>query len=251
MGGCQSRRMVQPPPRDTAPLSEAVRGFPFRAVNAPEMGTLRGMGPRGIEMAGDGRRSTATQTSRLLRELLLSRPEYRRRWQERSRRRRSDSINRAGVAQVVALYLWGSGERPDSMTSLPRHIKDRIRRALAGESITPQTLTWFVEAFDMDRHDEDSLWAAFAGDRDMHAGISYTITRKRDLALRQRHRTIALFARYSIAADHGFIKLRSSHMIMALGDGVDVYPFTTTRPCARSKYCMAGHWGLVIRTAAA
>jgi uncharacterized protein YneR len=109
---------------------------------------------------------------------------------------------------------------------LPRDLKDRVRRALAGESLTPQTLSWFIEAFGMDRRDEDSLWAAFAGDRDTHAGISYTITTDRELALQQRHRTIALFVRYVIGADHSFVARRSFHTIMALEDGVEVYPFT-------------------------
>lgn len=194
-------------------------------------------------MAGDRRPSTATQTSQLLRELLLSRPEYRRRWQEQGKRRRADSISRAGVAQVIALYLWRSGERPDSKTSLPRDIKDRIRRALAGESITPQTLTWFVEAFDMDRRDESSLWAAFAGDRDKHVGISYTITTDRELALRQRHRTIALFLRYAIGADRSFVECRSLHTIMALEDGVDVYPFSHEPEVNRIEVLHGGSLG--------
>ncbi|MFZ0162463.1 MAG: hypothetical protein WAL12_02655 [Trebonia sp.] len=159
-------------------------------------------------------------------ELLLARPEYRRRWQEQASRRRSDAISQAGVARVIALYLWGSGERADSDTSLPRDLKDRVRRALAGESLTPETLTWFVEAFGMDPHDERSLWATFAGDRDLHAGISYTITTSRELALRQRHRTVALFERYAVSADHGLSMRRTLQTIMALEDGVDVYPFS-------------------------
>jgi hypothetical protein len=187
--------------------------------------------------------SATGQTARLLRDLLLSRPEYRRLWLEQAERRRSHDISKAGVARVIALYLWGSGERADSETSLPRDIKDRVRRALAGVSVTPQTLTWFIEAFGMDERDERSLWATFAGDRDSHAGISYTITTDRELALRQRHRTIALFERYAIAADRSFTARRTLHTIMALEDGVDIYPFSREPAVERVEVIHGGTLG--------
>jgi hypothetical protein len=178
-------------------------------------------------MANDeARHPRATETSRLLRELLWSRLEYRRLWQGQAERRRSEAISKAGVARVLALHLWGSGERPDSDTSLPRDLKDRVRRALSGELITPQTLTWLIEAFGMDERDERSLWATFAGDRDRQAGISHTITTDRALAVRQQHRTIALFERYMVAEDRSVLARRTLHTIMALEDGVDAYPFT-------------------------
>jgi hypothetical protein len=165
------------------------------------------------------------QTSRLLRDLLDSRPDYRRLWQEHGERRRSDHVSLAGTARVIALYLWRSGERSDSETTLPRDLKDRVRRALTGRAITPQTLTWFVEAFGMDPHDEQRLWAAFAGDRDPDAGISYTLSTDRKLAFRQRHGTIALFERYAVAADRSLVTRRTLHTIMALDDAMDIYPF--------------------------
>jgi hypothetical protein len=161
----------------------------------------------------------------LLREFLLSRPGYRRRWQAQTERRRSDDVSQAGVARVIALHLWESGERPDSEFTLPRDLKDRVRRALAGESLTPETLTWFIEAFGMDRRDEHSLWAAYAGDRDQDTGISCTITSRRELALRQRHRTVALFERYAISAERKIAERRTMHTITALEDGIDAYPF--------------------------
>jgi hypothetical protein len=165
------------------------------------------------------------RTAGVLRELLQSRPDYRRLWQEQSARRRSDGISKAGVARVIALHLWGSGERADSEITLPRNLKDRVRRALDGGSITPQTLAWFVEAFGMDERDERTLWATLAIDQEMPAGISYTMQSNRKLALAQRHRTIALFERYAIGADRNLAARRTLHTIMALEDGVDVYPF--------------------------
>jgi hypothetical protein len=176
-------------------------------------------------MGGSKHAVQTKQASQLLRDFLESRRDYRRQWQEHSERRRSDRVSLAGTSRVIALYLWRSGERADSETTLARDLKDRVRRALTGQGITPQTLTWFIEAFGMDPRDEQSLWAAFAGDMDPNAGISYTLSIDRELAFRQRHRTIALFERYTIAADRSFVTRRTLQTIMALDDGVNIYPF--------------------------
>lgn len=194
-------------------------------------------------MVADRWSAQTTQTSRLLRELLLSRPDYRRQWQEKAERLRTDDISKAGVARVIALHLWNSGERADSETTLPRDLKDRVRRALTGKNITPQTLDWFVGAFGMDERDERSLWATLANDRDARTGISHTITTNRKLALRQRHRTIALFERYTIAADRSFETRRTLHTIMALEDGVDVYPFNHEPAIERIEVAYGGTLG--------
>lgn len=174
-------------------------------------------------MAGDSQAVGAAETSRHLRELLLTRLEYRRLWQEQVERRRTGDISKAGVARVIALYLWGSGEVADSETDLPRNLKDRVRRALEGDAISYQTVSWFIHAFGMDSRDEQTLWATFALDQER--GISYSMTSDRGLALRQRHRTIALFERYSIGADRNLATRHTLQTIMALEDDVDVYPF--------------------------
>ncbi len=191
----------------------------------------------------DDHSSPMKQASRMLCEFLLSRSEYRRLWQEQAERRRSGGVSQAGVARVIALHLWGSGERSDSETTLPRDLKDRVRRALAGESLTPETLNWFIRAFGMDQRDEHSLWAAYAGDRDQSAGISYTITSSRELALRQRHRTIALFERYTVSAERKLAERRTLHTITALEDGIDTYPFNHEPAIERIEVVYGGTLG--------
>jgi hypothetical protein len=163
------------------------------------------------------------QTSRLLRELLLSRAEYRRQWQERAERRPAGDVSQAGVARVIALHLWGSGERPDSDTALPRNLKDRVRRALTGRSITPQTLSWFVDAFHMDPRDARALWAAFAGDRDTGAGISGPPDGTQP---RPAYQTVAVFERYLVGPDGALAGRSTLHTIMALDDGVGMLWFS-------------------------
>jgi hypothetical protein len=183
------------------------------------------------------------RTAGVLRELLQARPDYRRQWQEQAERRRSDGISKAGVARVIALHLWGSGERADSEITLPRNLKDRVRRALDGGGITPKTLSWFIEAFGMDERDEQTLWATLAIDQEMPSGISYTMTSHRKLALKQRHRTIALFERYTIGTDRSFLTRRTLHTLMALEDGVDVYPFDHEPTADRVEVIYGGTLG--------
>jgi len=184
-------------------------------------------------MSGDERYSHISQTSLLLRELLLSRPGYRRLWQEQAERRRSAAVSKAGVARVIALHLRDTGERADGETLVHRDLKDRVRRALGGESLTPQTLAWFVAAFGMDQRDERVLWASFAGGHDQSAGISHTITASRELAVPQRHRTIALFERYAVGPDRGVATRRTLQTIMAIEDGVDAYAVCHEPPVER------------------
>jgi hypothetical protein len=194
-------------------------------------------------MTGESRAAAATETSRHLRELLNDRLEYRRLWQEQAERRRADGISQAGVARVIALHLWRTGERADSETALARNLKDRVRRALEGDAITPQTLTWFIEAFGMDTRDEETLWATLALDQEIPNGISYTMISDRKLALRQRHRTIALFERSKIGADRRFAIRTTMHTIMALEDDVDVYPFDHEPTTERVKVMYDGRVG--------
>lgn len=196
-----------------------------------------------MAMTGDSRPESAARTAGHLRQLLLTRLEYRRRWQEQAERRRSGDISKAGVAKVIALHLWGSGERDDSETALARNLKDRVRRALDGEAITPQTLTWFVEAFGMDSRDEQTLWATFAVDQQAATGVSHTMITERRLALRQRHRTITLFERYTIGADRSFLVRHTLQTIMALEDGVDVYPFDHESATERVEVVYGGSLG--------
>jgi hypothetical protein len=190
---------------------------------------------------GNGERlAWSGQTSRLLRDLLQSRPEYRRLWQERAQRRHAGDVSQAGVARVIALYLWGSGERSDSDTALARNLKDRVRRALAGQSVTPQTLAWFIEAFHMDPRDARALWASFAGDRDTQAGLSLAGPSPREPAAWPRVRTVALFERYSVGPDGLLAGRRTWHTIVALEDDVDACPLAPGLPGERTEVLHGG-----------
>ncbi|WP_127130026.1 hypothetical protein [Georgenia sp. SYP-B2076] len=103
----------------------------------------------------------AVPVCRHLRLLLSTTPSYRSRWRVYVRRDSHQDIHQGAIAQVLADHLWETGEVPETETDLPRRLKDRVNRALAGHFIAPATLRMFIEAFDMEPRDANALWALF------------------------------------------------------------------------------------------
>ena len=164
-------------------------------------------------------------TGRLLREYLTANSRYRRRWQAKARRVRASDVSQAAVAEVLAEYLWDIGERSDRQTSLARDLKDRVRRALSGITLSSETLEWFIGAFCLDDEDASRLWETFTGDVTPATGIKHTMTNSREMVRRQRHRTLSLFERYRIAADGSLLERHTWQTIGAKEDGVSGYLF--------------------------
>jgi hypothetical protein len=163
-------------------------------------------------------------TGELLRTLLMQNPRYRRRWQTYATRARN-ALNQAAIAEVIALDLWERGERADSSTDLARSLKDRVSRALNGQAISTETLSWFISAFEMDRDDESRLMAALSGRPYPELGISRTMRERRALVQRQSHRTVSIFERYVVDLDGSLETRHTLHVIRATEDGVRSYIF--------------------------
>ncbi|MFJ6755159.1 MULTISPECIES: hypothetical protein [unclassified Streptomyces] len=176
-------------------------------------------------MSGD-RPANARATAELLQQLLLQRVEYRDRWARLARRSgASAGVSQAAVAEVIALHLWETGERPDTDTALPRALKDRVQRALAGEVLSPQTLDWFIGAFRMSRVDGDMLRAErFHDPAGRIASPANTLREEQRLPLRQRHRTVSVFERRFIGIGGYPVRHRTTQAIIACEDGVDSFP---------------------------
>ncbi|MEC3978164.1 hypothetical protein [Amycolatopsis sp. H20-H5] len=168
--------------------------------------------------------------SEQLRRLLGSDLDYRRRWLVHAQRMRTTEINYAAVSQVVALYLWDQGLKSDTDTDLPRKLRDRIRQALRGELLTYETLTWITQAFGFAREDASQVWDAFAGKSatDLDGdGIAFTLrTPPIPLIKPQQLQTTALFARYYVNRNRALAKIETSHIVVALEDGVDTYAYS-------------------------
>lgn len=167
------------------------------------------------------------ETGELLQTLLLRRPAYAERWQQFQRRGlASEELNQSAVAQVIAEHLWSSGERPDTETGLSRGLKDRVHRALRGETLSGETLTWFIDAFRMTGQDARQLRDTLAaGQFQSAAPVVDTLRSPEPLPIPQRHRTVAAFERHTVGPDRRVVTHRSTRAIMACEDGVDSYPY--------------------------
>jgi len=171
-------------------------------------------------------RDGAASAAKMLEKLLLEREEYADCWQRSQRKTRSSgTLNQAAIAQVIAEYLWDNGERPETDTSLPRRLKDRIHRALHGEGMTEETLTWFINAFDMTPGDARRLRAALrSGLPSTGTPVANTLRMPQELPITQRHRTIAVFERQIIGPGGAPVTHYATRAIIAQTDTVHFYP---------------------------
>jgi len=130
------------------------------------------------------------------------------------------TLNQAAVARVIAEHLWDAGERSDTVDSLPRDLKDKVGRALAGRVITAETLRWFVEAFSFNAGHADQVGAAFAGSQSPNHVVG-TLRRPGRLVMPQRHRTLAVFEHHRVGVNGQAVGHTTVHAIAAITEAVD------------------------------
>jgi hypothetical protein len=168
----------------------------------------------------DGARRAGRHLHRLLAD--LGSP-ARRRWEHRAVRRGRGPVNRSAVQQVLAEYLWDSGEHPDTDQELPRRLKDRVGRALSGRELSPRTLGWFVRAFELTDEQAEKLWRLLAGTRP--AGRTATRRPGPGALGTAGHRTVAVHELHVVGADGLPAEHRTFQVVKALRDGVTHYRY--------------------------
>lgn len=149
------------------------------------------------------RRSPGPLTSRsaglLLADLLREPGKARKIWVAKTDRWRQQGISYAAVAQVLAEYLWDSGEINESVQNLPRQLRDRVRRAFLGQHMTRTTLTQLMNAFELGDADRQRLDDAF-NELDK-PGDHVTDPQAEGLPVRQRHRSLSITEHHYLGAD--------------------------------------------------
>jgi hypothetical protein len=180
-------------------------------------------------MIQNGQQVGTRAAGELLRSLLLQRP-YQDSWKPFQRRELPPgTVSQAAVAQVVALHLWDSGQRPESELSLPRLLKDRIHRALNGEVLSQETLGWLVGAFDMPDDHARRLHEVRFADARLGLPVVDTLQGPQFLPVPQRHRTIAVFERRFIGPLQRAVRHQTVSAITACENDVDSYPYRLVR----------------------
>jgi hypothetical protein len=155
--------------------------------------------------------------------LLLQVGPYREAWEKVSGTIPAGEVSQAAVCEVIAQYLYDDGH-PDTDIELARRLKDRVSRAFGGKGMTPQTLEWFIRAFDLSPHDTQRVRDVYRGGLEVR-DITGTLplpnssqgTRRPD------HRTSLLFEHHYVGRDGLPVHHHTQQTICSLVDGLDRY----------------------------
>ncbi len=154
--------------------------------------------------------------------------------------RTTGKLNQSAIAKVIEHYLWT--QDPTATERTARMLKDRVNRALTGRTLSCETLTWFLEAFEMTDTDRTHLREVYDGRHTPTSEIAHTLRSRREMIRGQRHRTTNLVERYNVT--NGRLSLRRTvHTIRAVEDGVDIYLFNHEPEAFRIEVAYGGQLG--------
>lgn len=155
--------------------------------------------------------------------LLTAPGPYRRRWERTSLASVGpDQVHLPAVCAVLADYLIDAGEISESDPRRPpatRRIKDRVRRALSGEVLTPSTVRAFAAAFDFDPGDQERVEALLSGSSRIRV-LTGTYSGLPEVTAHRQHRTISLHEHHYVNAAHMPYRHRTTQVIEATEDGM-------------------------------
>ncbi|MGW5743938.1 hypothetical protein [Amycolatopsis sp. NPDC003861] len=175
----------------------------------------------------------------LLSRLLAESPPYRAKWRALTSRVTGE-LNQLAIAKVIEHHLWE--QDPTGPERTARMLKDRVSRALTGQTLSYETLTWFVDAFDMTETDRTHVREVYEGRHTPTSEIAHTLRSRREMIRGQRHRTINLVERYDVI--DGCLNVRRTvHTIRAIEDGVDIYLFNHEPEASRVEVAYGGQLG--------
>lgn len=184
----------------------------------------------GMEWRTDGaRRGVDVGTKEAAADLfrLLAEPgPYRRRWERASLvASPPGDIHQPAVCAVLADWLVEQGEISERDPAPARKLRDRVRRALAGEVLSPTTVRWFAGGFVFDSTDAERLAVLLSGS----TGVRVLSGRYVGLAAasdhRRGYRTVSLSERHHLDADGIPDRHRTTQVIEAITDGVGTYRY--------------------------
>ncbi|MFZ1411367.1 MAG: hypothetical protein WAS07_07915 [Micropruina sp.] len=186
-------------------------------------------------------RKAVIRTAVRLRELLADRPEYANLWRVQVDRQQSGAIHQSGVCHVIAHYLWDNGLHSDTDTDLPRKLKDRVYRALAGQSLSRATLRWFIEAFEMSPADAAELLRLSTPSGAGNTVLGGLTLHPGTLPPR-RHSTVSLHEWHNVGPDGLPDSHRTVHVIRA-DEPMDRYPYIFDTDAASVQVVRGGRAG--------
>jgi hypothetical protein len=151
---------------------------------------------------------------------------HRERWEEFGQSATSSDVNQAAVCEVIAQHLWEVEERDEQDTKLPRQLKDRVSRMVAKKELSPETLRWMLESFDISPHDSERLYALYRGEIAPRAIEGELSPPSPDSGIRVlEHQTELLFEHHCLGESGLPIWHHTQQTIFSLVDGMESYQY--------------------------
>jgi hypothetical protein len=187
-----------------------------------------------------GRRAAALH----LRVLLLRQGAYRERWETYAHDIKPGEINQSAVCQVIAQYLWDTGERSESDIGLPRKLKDRISRALTGKELSLETLRWLVAGFELSAIDAQRVHELYRGETAPRTIVGNLPPRAGLAGVPAPvHQTALLFEHHYLGPAGLPVRHHSQQTIFSLVDGLESYRYGLDTPEAEIRVIRGGRPG--------
>lgn len=176
-------------------------------------------------------------TARTLRQFLLE-ENYSWRWQAQIGRRQAHALHQSGICRVIAEYLWANDLQPVTDRDLPRKLKDRVYRALRGQSLSLGTLRWFIEAFEMTPEDTATL-LRLAGSHASGGTVVGGSVVKPGVLPPRRHQTVSLNEWHRVGPDGLPESHRTVHVIRA-SERLERFPYIFDTDAASVRVVKGG-----------
>jgi len=158
---------------------------------------------------------------------LLRRYDYKIMWAGRAGRTQLDEIHQGAVAEVLASYLRRNADDANDHAIEGRQLKDRVGRALAGRTLSKETLDLFVNAFDMTEDDRRDLVALWTGSSKVFVlagteGVPPDVVETLKLP---GYRPVSVHEHHVIGEAGLPIRHQTMQVLRALRNGVDRYRY--------------------------
>jgi hypothetical protein len=200
-------------------------------------------------MSTNERHARGQRSAGLHLQHLLARPgPYRAAWEQHAHDAKPGEIRQDAVGQVIADWLYETGERDDTDTGLARMLKDRISRAFGGRGLSLETLRWFEGAFDLSRQDVQRV-------RELYRSVLRPTIVTGQMPLPRvpysaGHETTLLYEHHVLGRDGVPARHHTQQTFRALIDGMNHYQYRIDTPEADIRVVRGGTIGPMYRFSA-
>jgi hypothetical protein len=156
-------------------------------------------------LSSRGARPGAESAAAYLRQLLAEPGRYRDRWEQRARRIQPGKIDSGAVARVLAAHSASENRAGEHGSAL--QLRRAVAKGISGQLLSPRLLRQLTQAFDLSEQDANRLWRLYSQDDE------------------RPWRTLALQEYHQLGPDGIPVKHQTRHVLVAVRDGVDRYPY--------------------------